>query len=371
MYGQHASYRPEHQVMITTAQKPLKCVGTHFVQKNDRTASKESISACRNCRSIQWTADGTSLVSLLSNNDIQTIVVPADLLDGRVEPHQLRVYCSIPSSEPVRAIAIYPRFDLQDPATTLLLSAANDLPIRLSSAPTGDKLASYPLINPMTEEYISPNALCFSSDGSRFIAGSESLISVFDVLRSGQEPLLSCPTGPKRRAAGDFNASTHVRGIISALDLEHASNILAAGTFSRHVALYDAGGQGECIGAFTVAGNEADKVIGGQGVTQVVWSPCGRYLYIAERMSTGSMVYDIRKTGQLLSWLQNRQALTNQRLGIDVCQGEGGGQEVWAGGTDGILRRWKDAQLHEGSVQSNMEASIHSGEVTRIFLGLR
>ena len=158
-----------------------------------------------------------------------------------------------------------------------------------------------------------------------------------------------------------------MRGIVSALDLEHSSNILAAGTFSRRIALYDAGGQGECIGAFTVADNEADGNVGGRGITQVVWSPCGRYLYIAERMSSGAMVYDIRKTGQLLSWLQGRQAFTNQRLGIDIYQGEQGNHELWAGGTDGCLRRWKAAHLFEGLVSSDLQLSVHDGEMMSMF----
>ena len=357
--------------MAMTAQKHLRCVGDRLVGQHIRTAPSSLEATAPFCKTLQWTADGTSLVSLLSNNEIQTVLVPNDLLDGRDEPHQLQVFCSIPSSEPVRAVSSFPGFDLQDPATTLLLSAVNDLPIRLSSAMTGDKLASYPLINPMTEDYISPNALCFSSDGSHFVAGSDSLISVFDSSRSGQEPVLSCPTGPKRGAAGSFNPSTSMRGIVSALNLEHSSNILAAGTFSRQVAFYDAGGQGECIGAFTVAGNEADENIGGRGITQVVWTPCGRYLYIAERMSSGAMVYDIRKTGQLLSWLEGRQALTNQRLGIDNYQDQQRKQETWAGGTDGCLRRWKAVHLYEGSVSSDLELSVHDGEMISMCFGRR
>ena len=351
-----------------TAQVGLKRVGGKRAAHKERTAATGARSTPSFCKHLQWTADGTSLIALLSSNEIQTIVVPADLLDGRDEPHQLEVHCSIPSSTPVKAVSSFPSFDLQDPATTLLLSAANNLPVRLSSALTGSKLASYPLMNPMTEEYISPNALCFSSDGSRFVAGSDSLISVFDTSRPGQEPLRSCLTGPKHKAAGDFNPSTSMRGVVSALDLEYPSNILAAGTFSRHIALYDAGGQGECIGTFTVAGNEADENVGGRGITQVVWSPCGRYLYIAERMSNGAMVYDIRKTGHLLSWLQGRHSLTNQRLSIDIYGGKEDNVGIWAGGTDGSVRTWKNAHLHEGSVLSDWEVSVHSGKTKSISL---
>ena len=345
----------------------LRCVADCLVEQSCPEAAIRPSSKDLFCKQLEWTADGTCLVSVLSNSEIQTIIVPPDLLDGRDEPHNLQAYCSVSSSEPVKTVTSFPGFDLQDSATTLVLSAARDLPVRLTSAVTGEKLASYPLINPMTEEYISPHALTFSGDGSRFVAGSDSLVSVFDLSRPGQEPILSSATGPKRKTAAGFNPSTSMRGIVSALNLGASSDILAAGTFSRTVALYSAGGQGECIGAFTVVGNEADEDIGGRGITQLAWSPCERYLYIAERMSTGIMMYDIRKTGQLLCWLQDRQALTNQRLTFDTYGIEGDGQEVLAGGTDGVIRTWKNAQLREGPVPSDWEIPAHTGMISGTF----
>jgi len=42
------------------------------------------------------------------------------------------------------------------------------------------------------------------------------------------------------------------------------------------------------------------------------------------------MIYDIRKTGQLLSWLEGRKGMTSQRLGV-VAAGIGeGNQDVKA-----------------------------------------
>lgn len=333
----------------------LRCVA-------DRLVGQDSTTDRVICKSLEWTADGTCLISTLSNGQIQTIVVPVELLDELQRPHRLEVYCSIVFSESVRAVAAFPRFNLQDSITTVVLSSAKDVPIRLNSALSGNKLASYPLVDPMTEQFISPHSLCFTGDGTRFMTGSDSLISVFDVSRPGQEPIVACPTGPKRRRADMLHPSKSMRGIISALDLERSSNVLAAGTFSRHVGLYDAAGQGECIGAFSVVGNEADQAIGGQGITQVLWSPCGRYLYVAERKSDGVMVYDIRKTGQLLSWLQGRQAATNQRLSIDVYCDNEDSYEVWAGGIDGSLRKWVNAHHYEGPIALEWHGSVHAGK---------
>ena len=313
-------------------------------------------------KNVQWSADGTCLIVTSDVNDIHTFVVPADLLADQPEPLSLSRYCTIPSCEPVNAVIGFPSFQLQDNDTTFVLSSVREHPIRLSSALGGHLVASYPIVNSMTEEYISPLSLTFDPTATRFIAGSDSLISVFDLSRPGQEPVTALKTGPKNSNDDRWNPATSMRGIVSALATEPASNILAAGTFTRHVALYASAGQGDCIGSFSTEGNQADKDIRGRGITQLHWSPCGRYLYVTERKSDGIMVYDIRQTGQLLSWMSGRDAQTNQRLGVDVFGDTGSGTyEVWAGGTDGKTRMWKDAHLQEGAVKSTFEFKAHKG----------
>jgi hypothetical protein len=156
----------------------------------------------------------------------------------------------------------------------------------------------------------------------------------------------------------------NITGILSTLAIDENSGILAAGTFSRFIGLYDSRGQGDCVGVFCVEGTEADSHIGGSGVTQVIWSSCGRYLYIAERKSDGAMIYDIRKTGQLLAWLQGRKAVTNQRLGVYLASSLGAAhQEVWAGGTDGRLRTWRDPHMAEGAQKAAFEWQGHDGNI--------
>ena len=238
-----------------------------------------------------------------------------------------------------------------------------DHPIRLNSALTGHLVGSYPLVNPMTEEFICPHSLIFNTQGDRFVAGSESLISTFDVSRVGDGPITSIPTGPKRGQSSDYNSAINMRGIVSALAADPSTGLLAAGTFARTVGLYDSHGQGECVGVFSVKGTAPDRIIGGGGVTQVSWSPCGKYLYVTERKSNGVILYDIRKTGQLLGWLEGRNARTNQRLGVDVfATDDGTGHEIWAGGLDGCFRLWKNPHQHEGSISPAFEFRGHDGK---------
>ncbi|KIW99829.1 uncharacterized protein Z518_10757 [Rhinocladiella mackenziei CBS 650.93] len=310
-------------------------------------------------------ADGTSLIASHADNSIQTFIAPPDLLEERPEPHDLSPYCTIHSKDPVNTVVGYPFYNLDDPSTTLVLSSMRDHPIRLNSALTGHLGASYPLVNPMTETFISPHSLAFSGQGDRFIAGSESLISIFDLSRPGQGPISSVATGPKKRKDIDYSGVVNMRGIVSALAVDTSTSVLAAGTYNRHVGLYDAMGQGDCIGVFSVKGTNADHQIGGTGITQVSWSPCGRYLYIAERKSDGVVLYDIRMTGQLLAWLEGRAAHTNQRLGFDVvATDDQGGHEIWAGGVDGFFRMWKHPHENDGPVSPSFEFQGHNDAVS-------
>lgn len=257
----------------------------------------------------------------------------------------------------------YPHYNLQDTSTTLILSTASEHPLRLSSALTGARVASYPLISPTTEAYIKPQSLLFTSDGSRFLAGSDSLISVFDLSRPGEEPCSSLKTGPKNRKSAWPNPATSLRGLISALAVDGQYNVLAAGTLSRQIGLYDSAGQGDCIGVFSVAGIEADQSISGSGITQLLWSRCGRYLYIIERKSDGCLIYDIRNTGQLVSWTTGRKALTNQRMKVELAIDQMTQDEnVWAGGTDGVVRCWLQPHLKEGPVEAASNFTVHDSK---------
>jgi telomerase Cajal body protein 1 len=290
---------------------------------------------------------------------------PPDLLEERERELSLGSYSNIQMTAPVRALATYPLFDLTDPSTTLFLCSFSDHPIRLHSALSKDLVASYPLVHATTEAYMSPHSLLFTSDGRRFVSGSKNMLATSDVSRPGEDPCCILPTARKGKASGTGSPTT-MKGIISALAIEPSSTILAAGTFSRHVGLYAAAGQGDCLGVFRVDGNQADSKIGGAGVTQLTWSQCGRYLYIAERKSRGAMVYDIRKTGQLLSWLEGRNADTNQRIGIGLSKPTQADDksEIWGGGKDGKVRVWTNPECQEGSVQPDRDWQAHSGKQT-------
>lgn len=160
-----------------------------------------------------------------------------------------------------------------------------------------------------------------------------------------------------------------MRGIISALSLqpsageETQAGMVAAGTWTRWVGLYDMAGVGGTVAQWSVA-EAADSIagIGGMGVSQTAWSACGRYLYVIERKSDGVLIYDIRGERKMLAWLGGREAVTNQRLTVDTFQA-GGGMEIWAGGTDGVVRVWDGVGMSEGRMERSWEWKAHDGKL--------
>ncbi|KAJ5712530.1 hypothetical protein N7493_008998 [Penicillium malachiteum] len=302
--------------------------------------------------SAEWTPDGTTLLTNSSDHRIRSFIVPPDLLEtGSV--HNLSPYSALPSAEPTYALAAYPFFNLQDPSTTLFLSSVRDHPIRLASALAPVSVASYSLVNPTTEAFITPHSMIYPSTlgGTHFLTGSDSLICLFDVSRPGSDgPVSWLPTIPSKRKQ-TVGGGIGMKGIVSAMAISPTGDgILAAGTFTRQVGLYSSNG------------SDWRK-----GVTQLAWSPCGRYLYIAERKSDGVLVYDIRVTGQMLGYLRGRRAVTNQRMKIDVISAAtDSSHEVWAGGTDGYMRGWKNPVYAAGGQDPDWEFKVHDDAVTSI-----
>ncbi|KAL9121780.1 MAG: hypothetical protein Q9187_001655, partial [Circinaria calcarea] len=248
------------------------------------------------------------------------------------------------------------------------------LPIRLISPFATSIVASYNLVNETTEKYTAPHSLLFdtyASQGNTFFAGSDSEVCVFDVGRNGSGPVSRMPTIPSKRKKA-VGGGVGMKGIISTLGMS-GEGILAAGTFSRWVGLYDSGGRGGTVGVFelqshkpsptlSASSNEHEGQGTGKGITQLLWSPCARYLCAAERGTDGLGVWDIRGTGRRLAWLAGRKAKTMQRLGVHVTEGG----EVWAGGTDGVVKVWESLGRREGSVDADWGFKAHEDVVVGV-----
>lgn len=140
-----------------------------------------------------------------------------------------------------------------------------------------------------------------------------------------------------------------MRGIVSAMSIS-SDSMLAAGTFSGAVGLYDHEGSGSTIAVFELGER-------GGGVTSLKWSASGQYLYVVQRRCSEILVYDVRKVNGLVATLKGFHGETNQRIGVDVRENG----ECWGGGTDGVVRVWdmetkdepvREWKAHEGTVSA-------------------
>ncbi|KAL2070507.1 hypothetical protein VTL71DRAFT_13533 [Oculimacula yallundae] len=332
-----------------------------------RTDKEEDLEA-NYFKSAQWTPDGTTLLTSSADNTIRTFILPPTLLDS-TSSQTLTPYTIHNLPTPINCLTPYPYFALSDPSTTLYLSTPSALPIRLLNAlnPLSTPLATYNLISPTTEAYYTPSSLLWSTQ-NHFLAGTDCLIAHFDISRSGQGPVTRLPTIPSKRHKMK-GGGVGMRGIVSAMSQQPSAEdadvgMLAAGTWTRWVGLYDIGGLGGTVATWSIAeAADSDAGIGGSGVTETRWSACGKYLFVVERRSRGVLVYDVRFTGKLVSWLMGREADTNQRIGIDLFPGESG-TEVWAGGVDGVVKVWEGVGMIEGPQERTWEWKAHDDPVT-------
>jgi WD40 repeat protein len=326
--------------------------------------------------SAQWSADGTSALVGRSDNAVSAFVLPSDLLDEHDEARPLESQSTIKLPEPTQAIAASPYFSLAEPASQTFLTACRDHPIQLYHAfPQEDKsmpLCAYKLIRHETEEYISASSLLWSQPGTHFVCGSTNRLDYFDISRYGSDgPILTIPTIPSKRHVLK-GGGVGMKGTVSALAASRTDSnegIIAAGTRTRWMGLYDLGRVDKAVAHWTIAGADQEEFgtdIGGQGIMQTTWSTCGRYLIINERQSSGLLVYDIRVSGKLLSILSGRQAQSQQRLSCDIFGNPHGepGFEVWAGDQTGSVQVWDEVGLHYGLRDSSWNWKAHDAPVS-------
>ncbi|KAK0744918.1 hypothetical protein B0T21DRAFT_429873 [Apiosordaria backusii] len=307
-------------------------------------------------KSAQWTADGTTLLTLSSTPSITSFVLPSSLLTSPSPPSPpplVSPYPNQPQASPPAPTSPSPPPNPMPPHR--LNRPPHPPPIHLPPFYPLPPLASFFLIKPETESYLPITSLLWPSPGTHFLAGTTNLIALFDVSRPdnlSSQPLLTIPTIPSTRHISKGNG-IGMRGTVSALSMQQGESgegeagMLAAGTWTRWVGLYDIYRSGSVIANFSVKPGGDDAKIGGKGVVQTIWSPCGRYLVVNERGSEGLLVYDVRGTHKLLGWLSGRDGTTNQRLSVDVFPGT---DEKGGGG------------MGEGEVKPSWEWEINNGE---------
>ncbi|KAF1841184.1 WD40 repeat-like protein [Cucurbitaria berberidis CBS 394.84] len=338
----------------------------------------------------QLSPDGTCIFSSDYSRTFSVYPIETDIL-SETKTRPLKPYAQFNSANPIWAFAANPHFNLQDANSTHVLISRRDSYITLHNAlwdttrnydtatlqpskpgpvDISKPLASYKLIDHLTEAVTAPLSLAYSHEGTHFFAGKQNGIATFD-LEHTEDPIHSIATIPSKRNKLK-GGGRGFKGWISALSLSPPSTashggLLAAGARTRYVGIYDAT-SGEEVTHFSLPGtidgkkvrNENLRHIMGDGVSHLKWSPCGKYLYVAERQSDVLLIYDVRNFSLSPGYCAGRKALTKQKLGFDVWNAgaspydiEAISHEIWAGGTDGKMRVWRDPYRKEGPVEAD------------------
>jgi telomerase Cajal body protein 1 len=331
-------------------------------------------------RNAQWTADGTSIIASTSDNKLCTYVLPEDLLgDNGRDPLPLQPQGLLQLPEPFYAAAPSPYFSLQDPSTHTVLLSPKDHPLQLHRLfpdhhpGTPSQICNYKLIRKETEEYITAESLLWAWPGTHFLVGSSNRLDYFDVTRTGSDgPTLTIATIPSKRHTLK-GGGVGMKGMVSALSIQAPSSsatpLVAAGTWTRWLGLYDLARSNKPVSNWSVRGvvdATFDTPDDGGGVVQTIWSPCGRYLVINERRASSILVYDVRGTGQPINALAGRATDSQQRLTCDVFAGDessGGGFEVWAGTGDGTVMVWEGVGSRPGLLDKSWSFAAHDSPV--------
>lgn len=204
----------------------------------------------------------------------------------------------------------------QNPATCCFATTSKDHPIQLWDAFTGQLRCSYRAFDHM-DELTSAYGICFSRTGERLYSGHSRSVRAFDVAVPGRE----CQTVATTTKVGRVREG--VNGILASLTCNpDFSGILAVGSYSNTIGLYDE----RDLSLISILEDSAS-------VTQVLFSPDGRYLFSGGRKSPFISCWDIRQTGSLLFQVE-RIANTNQRLMFDI---DPSGHYLATGSQDGRI----------------------------------
>ncbi|PKA63244.1 Katanin p80 WD40 repeat-containing subunit B1 like [Apostasia shenzhenica] len=272
-------------------------------------------------KGIKWSPDGSSFLISSDDNSFRLFYLPEDdhQYPGKYEecPINQDSYSSallLNEAEMVYDYCWYPYMSLLDPTTCVFASTTRDHPIHLWDSISGELRGTYRAYDAM-DEITAALSVSFNTSGSKIFAGYDKYIRVFDIHRPGREFEQFSLT----------KAETSLAGIISAIAFSPTySGMLAVGSYSQTTSVYMEGNM------------ELLYVLHGQigGVTQVLFSKDGNYIYTGGRKDPYILCWDIRNTIGIVYKLYRASEYTNQRISFDI---DSSGRHLGTGGQDGLV----------------------------------
>ncbi|KAL3696347.1 hypothetical protein R1sor_010423 [Riccia sorocarpa] len=290
-------------------------------------------------KGLKWSPDGSCFLTSSENNSLNIFHLPSDAVEDCPEVDLASGEDSFQSSlmiqegEAVYDFCWYPNMAATDTSTCVFATSCRDHPVHVWDATTGMLRCTYRAYDQM-DEITAAHSIVFSPDGSKLFCGYNKTIRVFDTSRPGRE---------FTQHSTLTSAKDGQTGIISCLAVRSDDGgLLAAGSFNRTAALYD----GKSL--------EQLFVLHGQqgGLTQVMFSKDGNFLYTGARKDPEILCWDIRNLTGAVYRLPRITADTNQRVSFDI---EPFGRHLGTGGQDGIVHIY---DLQSGLWVNSFQAAI-------------
>lgn len=268
-------------------------------------------------KGCKWAPDGSCILTNSADNVLRVYNLPPEIYSYNWD--------LLPEMSPVLRMAEgdtiydycwYPKMNSLDPDTCFLASSSRDNPVHVWDAFYGEVRASFRPYNHL-DELTAAHSLCFSPDGSQLYCGFDKTVRVFYTDRPGRD-CEERPTIVKKQGQS---------GIISCFGFSPCQSVYACGSYSRCAGLYSC--QDGTLLALLPTRHHG-------GLTHLLFSPDGNYLYTGGRKDPEILCWDLREPGKVVFSLK-RNVATNQRIYFDL---DLSGRYLLSGDTEGVVAVW-------------------------------
>ncbi|KAF7660082.1 hypothetical protein LDENG_00288680 [Lucifuga dentata] len=268
-------------------------------------------------KGCKWAPDGSCILTNSADNVLRVYNLPPEIYSYNWD--------LLPEMSPVLRMAEgdtiydycwYPKMNSLDPNSCFLASSSRDNPVHVWDAFYGDVRASFRPYNHL-DELTAAHSLCFSPDGAQLYCGFDKTVRVFYTERPGRD-CEERPTVVKKQGQS---------GIISCFGFSPCLSVYACGSYSRCAGLYSC--QDGTLLALLPTRHHG-------GLTHLLFSPDGNYLYTGGRKDPEILCWDLREPGKVVFSLK-RNVATNQRIYFDLDQS---GRYLLSGDTEGVVSVW-------------------------------
>lgn len=279
------------------------------------------------------------------------------MLDNTGDPQAIEPYACISFPHAISSAAVYPGFKLAEYNGAMVATSLSDHPIQLfnihrhaisSDSETEPSLpkvsASYPLPNPNTEAMDAALALEFPSLDKLLVGTTRQRgrVALFDLNRPGSRPVNNIAV--KQKCKPIVSAIAPMPATEESADSPSWSMVTAVGYYaggpSLSCNLYDFRTR-EIVSSSAAS---VSKEFSSNGVTQLIWSKNGRFVFVLSRQSTTIPVLDARMGFAQVATLGGYKGMTNQRLSACIAVFHSS-QYLFTGSTDGTVCRYDDKAL--------------------------